>query len=131
MITHPCRRTTSRSNRKQACCPQGSHRQCSPSFPPFHTYPSSTPSPIHSPPLPLSPPNPPTPTPTDNIKMFTLDEADEMLSRGFKDQIYDIFQLLPPKLQVGVWGVWTHPCCCSARPRVSACGAATRGSFIS
>jgi translation initiation factor 4A len=32
--------------------------------------------------------------------MFTLDEADEMLSRGFKDQIYDIFQLLPPKLQV-------------------------------
>jgi superfamily II DNA/RNA helicase len=37
---------------------------------------------------------------TDNIKMFTLDEADEMLSRGFKDQIYDIFQLLPPKLQV-------------------------------
>ncbi len=37
----------------------------------------------------------------DNIKMFTLDEADEMLSRGFKDQIYDIFQLLPPKLQVG------------------------------
>lgn len=37
----------------------------------------------------------------DNIKMFVLDEADEMLSRGFKDQIYDIFQLLPPKLQVG------------------------------
>ena len=31
--------------------------------------------------------------------MFVLDEADEMLSRGFKDQIYDIFQLLPPKLQ--------------------------------
>ncbi len=29
------------------------------------------------------------------------DEADEMLSRGFKDQIYDIFQLLPPKIQVG------------------------------
>ena len=36
----------------------------------------------------------------DAIKMFVLDEADEMLSRGFKDQIYDIFQLLPPKLQV-------------------------------
>lgn len=36
----------------------------------------------------------------DGIKMFVLDEADEMLSRGFKDQIYDIFQLLPPKLQV-------------------------------
>ena len=26
-------------------------------------------------------------------------EADEMLSRGFKDQIYDIFQLLPSKIQ--------------------------------
>ena len=24
----------------------------------------------------------------DNIKMFVLDEADEMLSRGFKDQVY-------------------------------------------
>ena len=27
----------------------------------------------------------------DDIRMFVLDEADEMLSRGFKDQIYDIF----------------------------------------
>ena len=26
---------------------------------------------------------------TDNIKIFCLDEADEMLSRGFKDQIYE------------------------------------------
>jgi translation initiation factor 4A len=25
----------------------------------------------------------------DQIKLFVLDEADEMLSRGFKDQIYD------------------------------------------
>jgi len=30
-----------------------------------------------------------------HIKMFVLDEADEMLSRGFKDQIYDVFRLLP------------------------------------
>ncbi|KNZ53541.1 hypothetical protein VP01_320g5 [Puccinia sorghi] len=37
---------------------------------------------------------------TDHIKIFTLDEADEMLSRGFKDQIYDVFQLLPPTTQV-------------------------------
>ncbi|KAI9348285.1 DEAD-domain-containing protein [Zopfochytrium polystomum] len=36
----------------------------------------------------------------DNIKMFVLDEADEMLSRGFTDQIYDVFQLLPPSTQV-------------------------------
>uniref|UniRef100_A0A2K6AII8 RNA helicase n=1 Tax=Mandrillus leucophaeus TaxID=9568 RepID=A0A2K6AII8_MANLE len=28
------------------------------------------------------------------IKMFVLDEADEMLSHGFKDQIYEIFQKL-------------------------------------
>uniref|UniRef100_A0A8C9SQ17 RNA helicase n=1 Tax=Scleropages formosus TaxID=113540 RepID=A0A8C9SQ17_SCLFO len=31
-----------------------------------------------------------------HIMMFVLDEADEMLSRGFKDQIYEIFQKLPP-----------------------------------
>lgn len=37
---------------------------------------------------------------TDKMKMFVLDEADEMLSRGFKSQIYDIFQLLPQKIQV-------------------------------
>ena len=29
---------------------------------------------------------------TDSIKLFVLDEADEMLSKGFKDQIYDIFK---------------------------------------
>jgi len=34
------------------------------------------------------------------LKMFVLDEADEMLSRGFKDQIYEIFCLLPTKVQV-------------------------------
>lgn len=34
------------------------------------------------------------------VKSFVLDEADEMLSRGFKDQIYDVFQHLPPKVQV-------------------------------
>jgi len=32
--------------------------------------------------------------------MFVLDEADEMLSRGFKDQIYDVFQKLPSQVQV-------------------------------
>lgn len=32
--------------------------------------------------------------------MFVLDEADEMLSRGFKDQIYEIFLKLPPNAQV-------------------------------
>jgi superfamily II DNA/RNA helicase len=36
----------------------------------------------------------------DHLKLFVLDEADEMLSRGFKDQIYDIFQTLPQNVQV-------------------------------
>ena len=34
------------------------------------------------------------------IKMIVLDEADEMLSRGFKDQIYEIFQKLNTSIQV-------------------------------
>lgn len=37
---------------------------------------------------------------TDRIQMFVLDEADEMLSRGFKAQIYDVFQHLPRDIQV-------------------------------
>ena len=37
------------------------------------------------------------------IKLFVLDEADEMLSRGFKDQIYDVFQHLPSDVQVSVF----------------------------
>ncbi len=35
-----------------------------------------------------------------SIKQFALDEADEMLSRGFKDQIYEIFQKLATDTQV-------------------------------
>ena len=38
---------------------------------------------------------------TRYIKMFILDEADEMLSRGFKDQIYDVFRTLNENIQVG------------------------------
>jgi translation initiation factor 4A len=34
------------------------------------------------------------------IRVFCLDEADEMLSKGFKDQIYDIFKFLPENVQV-------------------------------
>lgn len=37
--------------------------------------------------------------------MFVLDEADEMLSRGFKDQIYEIFQKLSTNIQVGIYYV--------------------------
>jgi translation initiation factor 4A len=35
-----------------------------------------------------------------HVKMLVLDEADEMLSKGFKDQIYNIFQHLDPKVQM-------------------------------
>jgi len=45
----------------------------------------------------------------DNIRVFILDEADEMLSRGFKDQIYDIFQVLPSKTQVGLFSATMPP----------------------
>lgn len=45
----------------------------------------------------------------DAIKMVDLDEADEMISRDLKDQIYDIFQLLPSKFQVGVLSATMQP----------------------
>merc|ERR1712232_426814 len=37
------------------------------------------------------------------VKVFVLDEADEMLSRGFTDQIYDVFRKLPENVQVGLF----------------------------
>ena len=37
---------------------------------------------------------------TRNIKMVIIDEADEMLNKGFKEQIYDIYRYLPPSTQV-------------------------------
>lgn len=40
---------------------------------------------------------------TTSIKTFCLDEADEMLSRGFKEQIYDVFQFMPASCQVGLF----------------------------
>ena len=36
---------------------------------------------------------------TNSIKMLVLDEADEMLSEGFKEKVYEIYRYLPPKLQ--------------------------------
>jgi len=34
---------------------------------------------------------------TDNISLLIIDEADEMLKRGFKDQVKDIFMNLIKK----------------------------------
>jgi len=45
----------------------------------------------------------------DTIKIFILDEADEMLSRGFKDQMYDIFTTLPKTVQVGLFSATMPP----------------------
>merc|ERR1712196_617074 len=45
----------------------------------------------------------------DDCLVFTLDEADEMLSRGFKDQIYDIFKGLPPNVQVCLFSATMPP----------------------
>jgi translation initiation factor 4A len=39
----------------------------------------------------------------EHINCFILDEADEMLSRGFKDQIYEIFQYINKKCQVALF----------------------------
>ncbi|XP_063683977.1 eukaryotic initiation factor 4A-III-like isoform X2 [Bolinopsis microptera] len=37
---------------------------------------------------------------TRSVKMFILDESDEMLNKGFKEQIYDVYRYLPPSSQV-------------------------------
>jgi len=38
-----------------------------------------------------------------DVKIFVLDEADEMLSQGFKEQIYNIFQNFSDKVQVALF----------------------------
>jgi len=43
------------------------------------------------------------------VKIFVLDEADEMLSRGFRDQIYDVFQALPSEVQVCLFSATMPP----------------------
>ena len=44
-----------------------------------------------------------------NIDHFIIDEADEMLSRGFKDQIYQIFKFLPYHVRVGLFSATMAP----------------------
>lgn len=39
---------------------------------------------------------------TRNIKMLVLDEADELLDKGFREQIYEVYRYLPPSTQVVV-----------------------------
>lgn len=40
---------------------------------------------------------------TDYLRLFVMDEADEMLSRGFKQQIQDIFKYLPGDVQIALF----------------------------
>ena len=38
-----------------------------------------------------------------NFKLLIMDEADELLSYGFKDQVYNIFQYMPSTIQVALF----------------------------
>merc|ERR1712083_718328 len=46
---------------------------------------------------------------TDSLHTFILDEADEMLSCGFKDQVYKIFKTLPAEVQVCLFSATMPP----------------------
>ena len=37
---------------------------------------------------------------TRSMRTLVLDEADEMLAKGFKEQIYEVYRYLPPDTQV-------------------------------
>ncbi|KAK5837380.1 hypothetical protein PVK06_013190 [Gossypium arboreum] len=53
---------------------------------------------------------------TRAIKLLILDESDEMLSRGFKDQIYDVYRHPPTELQLKKAAIATQ---CAWRGRVA------------
>ncbi len=40
---------------------------------------------------------------TQNLKTLVIDEADEMLSQGFKEQMYKIFHVMPDNIQIGLF----------------------------
>ena len=45
----------------------------------------------------------------NKIKIVVLDEADEMLSQGFKEQVYDIFQYFNNDIQVALFSATLSP----------------------
>lgn len=45
----------------------------------------------------------------EHLKLFVLDEADEMLSRGFQTQIKDIFKFLPGDIQIALFSATLPP----------------------
>jgi translation initiation factor 4A len=46
---------------------------------------------------------------TRELRLFIIDEADEMLSKIFLNQIYDIFRFLPSDIQVGLFSATMTP----------------------
>jgi translation initiation factor 4A len=46
---------------------------------------------------------------TRQLKILVIDEADEMLSKIFSNQIYDIFRFLPNNIQVGLFSATMTP----------------------
>lgn len=46
---------------------------------------------------------------TDNIKILVIDETDEMLSKGFKDQIRDIIQNIVGNFQIAIFSATYSP----------------------
>ena len=46
---------------------------------------------------------------TRDLRLMVLDEADEMLSKIFSNQIYDIFRFLPNNIQVGLFSATMTP----------------------
>jgi len=45
----------------------------------------------------------------DNLKVFILDEADEILSKGFKEQIRNIFSTIPEEVQITLFSATMPP----------------------
>jgi translation initiation factor 4A len=46
---------------------------------------------------------------TEHIELFVLDEADEMLSMGFKDQVCEIFRCMPENVQTAIFSATMPP----------------------
>jgi translation initiation factor 4A len=46
---------------------------------------------------------------TKDLKLLVIDEADELLSAGFKEQIYNIFQFMPSTIQVALFSATLPP----------------------
>lgn len=46
---------------------------------------------------------------TNGIKLIVLDEADEMLSEGFKEDMYQMFQLMNPNIQIALFSATLAP----------------------